>query len=120
MFICESKKGIKEQKDKLNRQNVLKNIAYQIIIERRFSKRRNQLKDLLKKLNKAGVDKKKFVDKLVLIHGKSKKIVSEDDLKYDHIMQRLDRVQQNLDYHSKMYREFDNNANRILRRRYER
>ena len=35
-------------------------------------------------------------------------------------MIRFDRVQQNLNYHTAMYSDFDNKCKKILRRRYER
>ena len=82
--------------DAVHRQNQLKNVVMRIIIDIRDRKKKPKLKDFLQlyrtKKNTAG-SKEEYRKKFYLLYGTQKNEADvQEDVKYDKLMNNLDRV----------------------------
>ena len=109
----------------LKRENILKNIVYNRILEIQEQKRKPKLSDILKFFSKFDTSKPEIkdmlVEKIILLYSnKPMNLTTQEDAKYERIMTSFDRLKKSLTHQHESLIEIDIKVGNLIKRRLER
>ena len=106
---------LKEQK--LDREKILKNVVFQIILELRVKKRRPKLGQVLQFFK--GKDKDHVAERLDVLFGKNTALAIEDS-RYVKLLNLFGRLEKSYHYQNRTLDEIDNKLSKLINRKQKR